>query len=92
VTSGHDRLYTRAAALDALVAERRTRVMAKVTEKVFLDCPAYLDPGGTARCRFPAQARSRFTMRSADGLLESVRVIRLSRATWSAASTPARGL
>jgi hypothetical protein len=92
VTSGHDRLCTRAAALNALVAERRTGVMAEVIEKVFVDCPAHLDPGGTARCRFPAQVRSRFTMCSTGGPLESVRIIRLTRATWSAASTPAWGL
>lgn len=37
---------------------------------MFLDCPAFLDHGLTARCGLPAEVRCRFTMRSSDGLLE----------------------
>jgi hypothetical protein len=37
---------------------------------MFLDCPAYLDQEGVARCGLPAEVRCRFTMRSADGPLE----------------------
>jgi hypothetical protein len=33
----------------------------------FLDCPAYLDGEGAARCGIPAEARCSYTMRSADG-------------------------
>jgi hypothetical protein len=39
---------------------------------MFLDCPAYLDQSGAARCGLPAEVRSRFTMRSTDGPLESL--------------------
>ena len=41
---------------------------------MFLDCPAYLDREGTARCGLPAEVRCRFTMRSTDGPLESVMI------------------
>ena len=42
---------------------------------MFLDCPAYLDtPGGAVRCGLPAEVRCRFTMRSADGPLESAMI------------------
>ena len=41
---------------------------------MFLDCPACLDREGTVRCGLPAEVRSRFTMRSADGPLESVMI------------------
>ena len=37
---------------------------------MFLDCPAYLDQDGTARCGLPAEVRCRFTMRSTDGPIE----------------------
>jgi hypothetical protein len=37
---------------------------------MFLDCPAYLDEDGAARCGLPAEVRYRFTMRSTDGPLE----------------------
>jgi len=37
---------------------------------MFLDCPAYLDQDGTARCGLPAEIRCRFTMRSTDGPIE----------------------
>ena len=41
---------------------------------MFLDCPAYLDEDGTARCGLPAEVRCRFTMRSTDGPLESAMI------------------
>jgi hypothetical protein len=41
---------------------------------MLLDCPAYLDRRGTVRCGLPAQVEHRYTMRSTDGLLESVRI------------------
>jgi hypothetical protein len=37
---------------------------------MFLDCPAYLDQDGAARCGLPAEVRYRFTMHSTDGPLE----------------------
>ncbi len=37
---------------------------------MFLDCPAYLDENGAARCGLPAEVRCRFTMSSTDGPLE----------------------
>lgn len=40
----------------------------------FLNCPAYLDQDGAIRCGLPAEVRSRFTMRSTDGPLESVMI------------------
>jgi hypothetical protein len=41
---------------------------------MFLDCPAYLDQDGAARCGLPAEVRCRFTMRSTDGPLESAMI------------------
>jgi hypothetical protein len=41
---------------------------------MFLDCPAYLDQEGAARCGLPAEVRCRFTMRSADGPAESAMI------------------
>jgi hypothetical protein len=40
----------------------------------YLDCPAYLDDEGAARCGLPAEVRCRFTMDSTDGPLESVMI------------------
>ena len=48
---------------------------------MFLDCPAYLDPGGALRCGLPAEVRCRFIMRSTDGPLESV-MIRCPAGHW----------
>jgi hypothetical protein len=48
---------------------------------MFLDCPAYLDDEQTVRCGLPAEVRCRFTMRSADGLLESA-MIRCPAGHW----------
>lgn len=44
------------------------------SQTMFLDCPAYLDAQGTVRCDLPAAVKHRFTMRSTDGLLESVTI------------------
>jgi hypothetical protein len=38
---------------------------------MFLDCPAYLDQDGAARCGLPAEVSRWFTMGSTDGPLES---------------------
>ena len=40
---------------------------------MFLDCPAYLDEDGTARCGLPAEVTGRFTSRSTSGPLDSVK-------------------
>ena len=48
---------------------------------MFLDCPAYLDPGGAARCGLPAGVRCRFTMHSTDGPVESA-MIRCPAGHW----------
>src|SRR5258708_17890688 len=48
---------------------------------MFLDCPAYLDEEGAVRCGLPAEVRSRFTMRSTSGPLESV-MIRCPSGHW----------
>jgi len=42
------------------------------TQLMFLDCPAYLDEEGRERCGLPAEVRSRFTMNSTGGPLESL--------------------
>ena len=41
---------------------------------MFLDCPEYMDRHGAARCGLPAEVEYRYTMRSTDGPLESVRI------------------
>jgi hypothetical protein len=41
---------------------------------MFLDCPAWLDKEGAARCGLPAEVRCRYTLRSTDGLLESAMI------------------
>ena len=41
---------------------------------MFLDCPAYLDHEGAARCGLPAEVRCRFTMRSTDGPVKSAMI------------------
>ena len=48
---------------------------------MFLDCPAYLDHEGSARCGLPAEVRRRFSMRSTDGPLESA-MIRCPAGHW----------
>ena len=41
---------------------------------MFQNCPSYLDQEGALRCGLPAEVRCRFTMRSADGPLESAMI------------------
>lgn len=41
---------------------------------MFLDCPAWLDRDGAARCGLPAEVSCRFTMRSTDGPIESAKI------------------
>jgi hypothetical protein len=41
---------------------------------MFLDCPAYLDQHGTARCGLPAQVEYWYAIESTDGPLESARI------------------
>ena len=43
------------------------------SQAMFLECPAYLDTDGATRCGLPAEVEARYTMRSADGPLESPR-------------------
>ena len=44
------------------------------TSVTFLDCPAYLDKTGAARCGLPAAVEYRYAVRSTDGPLESARI------------------
>jgi len=44
------------------------------TTVMFLDCPAYADKTGAARCGLPAEVEYRYTIRSTDGPLESVKI------------------
>jgi hypothetical protein len=48
---------------------------------MFLDCPAYLDEDGGARCGLPSEVQYRYTVRSTDGPLESAK-IRCPRGHW----------
>ena len=48
---------------------------------MFLDCPAYLDQDGAARCGLPAEVSRRFIMRSTDGPMESA-MIRCPAGHW----------
>jgi hypothetical protein len=41
---------------------------------MFLDCPAYLDDEGAARCGLPAEVRCSYTMQSTDGPLDSAMI------------------
>ena len=41
---------------------------------MFLDCPAYLDDEGAARCGLPAEVRCSYTMQSSGGPLDSVMI------------------
>ena len=51
------------------------RIALSVEAKMmFLDCPAYLDEDGAARCGLPAEVSRRFAMRSTDGPLESAMI------------------
>jgi hypothetical protein len=44
------------------------------TPAMFLDCPAYIDERGAARCGLPAKVQIRYTMESSDGPLESAKI------------------
>jgi hypothetical protein len=48
---------------------------------MFADCPAHMDNSGPVRCGLPVEVEGRYTMRSADGPLESAR-IRCLRGHW----------
>jgi len=41
---------------------------------VFVDCPAYLDARGLARCGLPAEVQDSYRVASTDGPLESARI------------------
>ncbi len=51
------------------------------TSVMFMDCPAYLDKAGSARCGLPAEVEDAYLMRSTDGPLGSAR-IRCPRGHW----------
>jgi len=42
---------------------------------IFVDCPAYLDARGSARCGLPAEVQDSYVVASTDGLLESARIL-----------------
>ena len=44
------------------------------TGVMFLDCPAYTDRHGTARCGLPAAVQDRYTVSSTDGPQESAKI------------------
>jgi hypothetical protein len=44
------------------------------TDLTFLDCPAYMDEQGTARCGLPASVEYRYTVMSTGGPLESAKI------------------
>jgi hypothetical protein len=48
---------------------------------MFLDCPAYVDDEGVARCGLPAEVHGRFIMASTDGPVESA-MIRCPAGHW----------
>ncbi len=41
---------------------------------MFLDCPEFMDQEGTVRCGLPAEVKTRYTMTSTDGPLESAMI------------------
>jgi hypothetical protein len=41
---------------------------------MFLDCPAYMNRDGTARCGLPAAVEYRYTVTSTDGPMESAKI------------------
>ena len=51
------------------------------TDVMFIDCPAYLNKTGTARCGLPAEIESLYCLQSTDGPLDSAR-IRCPRGHW----------
>jgi len=44
------------------------------TGVTFLDCPAYLDEHGTARCGLPAVVEYRYTIRSIEKTLDAAKI------------------
>jgi hypothetical protein len=58
----------------AQLATERKRGFPMDTSVMFLDCPAYMDRTGAARCGLPAAVEYRYAMRSTDGPLESVKI------------------
>jgi hypothetical protein len=44
------------------------------SQVMFLDCPAYMDSHGAARCALPAEVEYRYGASSDDGLLESAKI------------------
>ena len=44
------------------------------SQLAFLDCPAWLDEKGVARCGLPAEVLRRFILESTSGPLESVTI------------------
>ena len=44
------------------------------SQAMFLNCPAYLDSDGAARCGLPAETAMRYIISSTDGPLESARI------------------
>jgi len=51
------------------------------TSVTFLDCPAYVDKHGAARCGLPATVEYRYPIRSIEGMLDAVK-IRCPRGHW----------
>ncbi len=43
-------------------------------DKIFLDCPAYIERDGTARCGLPAAVEDRYTLGSTDGAVTGVKI------------------
>ena len=41
---------------------------------MFLNCPAYMDKDGAARCGLAAEVKARYLMESTDGPLESAKI------------------
>ena len=44
------------------------------TGVTFLDCPAYLDEHGSARCGLPAVVEYRYTIRSIEKTLDAAKI------------------
>ncbi len=43
-------------------------------DTIFLDCPAYTDREGAARCGLPAAVEDRYTLGSTEGAVTGVRI------------------
>jgi hypothetical protein len=44
------------------------------SQAMFLNCPAYLDNDGAARCGLPTEVEMRYIVNSTDGPLESAKI------------------